>query len=383
MSKEHRTTQSKFKKLPDKRKGDYKNTYDKKIINKDVSIKPTEDSTIRIAKYLARCGISSRREAELIILAGRVTVNGNKIYDLATKVSGDEQVCLDNQPIAAPQRTRLWMYHKPAGLVTTNRDPEGRPTVFANLPNELPRVISVGRLDINTEGLLLLTNDGDLSRVLELPNTGWLRHYRVRAYGKIEQKQLDALKNGIVVEGIFYGSIIATIEKQQGSNIWISMALREGKNREIKKILGSLGLEVNRLIRVSFGPFQLGDLKKGEIIEVKSSHLREQLGERLMNELRGNAHLNIPKASINNTDDEEIERKDARRGDLKCRSANVWRAKGCCKVPKPRKEELDDNNKSFKKKIKDNKRQTQRSENKRPDRYGNAPQRRTNKGKSF
>lgn len=327
--------------------------------NKEVE----KDYSIRIAKYLARCGISSRREAEAIILAGRVTIDGRIVDNLATKIIGEERVYLDNKLIAAPQRTRLWIYHKPAGLVTTARDPEGRPTVFKNLPSDLPRVISVGRLDINTEGLLLLTNDGDLSRVLELPTTGWLRRYRVRAFGKIEQKQLNSLKNGIVIDGIFYGPISAIIEKEQGSNIWISMSLREGKNREIKKVLGSLGLEVNRLIRVSFGPFQLGELEKGKIEEIKSAHLRTQLGERLMKELRGNVHL--PPLPSNN--EEEVEKKDARRGDLRCRSANVWRAKGCCKVPK-RKEETDDNKKTFRKKYEDNSRSSQRTQNKHPDR---------------
>lgn len=322
-----------------------------------------KDHSLRIAKYLARCGISSRREAEEIILAGRVTIDGRVVNNLATKIMGEERVYLDNKAIAVPQRTRLWIYHKPSGLVTTTRDPEGRPTVFENLPTDLPRVISVGRLDINTEGLLLLTNDGDLSRVLELPTTGWLRRYRVRAFGKIEQKQLDGLKNGSVIDGIFYGPISAIIEKEQGSNIWISMSLREGKNREIKKVLGSLGLEVNRLIRVSFGPFQLGELEKGKIEEIKSAHLRTQLGERLMKELRGNVHL--PPLPSNN--EEEVEKKDARRGDLRCRSANVWRAKGCCKVPK-RKEETDDNKKTFRKKYEDNSRSSQRTQNKHPDR---------------
>lgn len=331
-----------------------KDNFKKNYNNSDIE---QDDKTIRIAKYLARCGISSRREAETIILAGRVTINGSIVDNLATKVTGLERVCLDNQVIATPQQTRLWLYHKPAGFVTTTRDPEGRPTVFSNLPSDLPRLISVGRLDINTEGLLLFTNDGDLSRVLELPSTGWLRRYRVRAFGAIEQKQLDSLKNGIVVDGIFYGTILANIEKQQGSNVWISLALREGKNREIKKVLGALGLEVNRLIRVSFGPFQLGELKKGEISEVKSSHLRMQLGERLMSELRGNAHLNIPKEK-NLMDDTEVERKDTRRGDLKNRSANVWRAKGCCKLPKPKVDidKLNEGNKVFRTKNQNNKR---------------------------
>lgn len=319
---------------------------------KKVNDETSPNSGIRIAKYLARSGISSRREAETIIRAGRVKIDGRLVDNLATKVQAKEQVYLDNKPIAAPQVTRLWLYHKPAGLVTTNRDPENRPTVFANLPANLPRVISVGRLDINTEGLLLLTNDGDLSRVLELPTTGWLRRYRVRAFGNIQQQQLDALKNGIVVDKIFYGPIIATIEKQQGSNIWLNLSLREGKNREIKKVLHKLGLEVNRLIRVSFGPFQLGELAKGEISEVKSAHLRTQLGERLMNELRNPFYL--PKdAPV-----EEEEKKDTRRGDLKCRSANVWRAKGCCKIPMRAKTETEERPR---RKYEDNRRPIKRS----------------------
>jgi len=186
--------------------------------------------------------------------------------------------------ISKKERTRLWLFHKRAGTVTTNQDPEGRKTIYEGLPDDLPRLMSVGRLDINTEGLLLMTNDGGLSRVLELPATGWLRRYRVRVHGRIKQEQLDTLQDGIAVEGILYGSIEAKIEHEQGTNSWLSVALREGKNREIKKVLGHLGLEVTRLIRVSFGPFQLSDQPPGTIREIRSRMLRDQLGEKLIEE---------------------------------------------------------------------------------------------------
>lgn len=243
-----------------------------------------EDSGERIAKRLARAGIASRREAETMIAAGRISVNGKVLDTPAINVKRTDVITVDGKQLKQAERTRLWLYHKPAGLVTTNRDPEGRPTVFEALPAEMPRVLSVGRLDINTEGLLLLTNDGGLSRVLELPSTGWLRRYRVRAHGKVTQAQLDELKNGIAVDGVFYGSIEATLEREQGANVWISIGLREGKNREVKNILGALGLTVGRLIRVSFGPFQLGDLEEGGVREIRGRILRDQLGEKLVEE---------------------------------------------------------------------------------------------------
>ncbi|WP_273726987.1 pseudouridine synthase [Brucella gallinifaecis] len=243
-----------------------------------------EDSGERIAKRLARAGIASRREAETMIAAGRIAVNGKVLASPAVNVKRSDVITVDGKQLKQAERTRLWLYHKPAGLVTTNRDPEGRPTVFEALPAEMPRVLSVGRLDINTEGLLLLTNDGGLSRVLELPSTGWLRRYRVRAHGKVTQAQLDELKNGIAVDGVFYGSIEATLEREQGANVWISIGLREGKNREVKNILGALGLTVGRLIRVSFGPFQLGDLEEGGVREIRGRILRDQLGEKLVEE---------------------------------------------------------------------------------------------------
>ncbi|MDR0252732.1 MAG: pseudouridine synthase [Brucellaceae bacterium] len=240
------------------------------------------DEGERIAKRLARVGIASRREAESMIAAGRVAVNGKVLTSPAVNVLRTDRITVDNKVLQQAERTRLWLYHKPAGLVTTNRDPEGRPTVFDALPEELPRVLSVGRLDINTEGLLLLTNDGGLSRVLELPATGWLRRYRVRAHGTVTQAQLDELKNGIAVDGVFYGAVEATLEREQGSNVWLNIGLREGKNREVKNILGALGLAVSRLIRVSFGPFQLGDLEEGAVREIRGRTLREQLGEKLI-----------------------------------------------------------------------------------------------------
>jgi 23S rRNA pseudouridine2605 synthase len=238
----------------------------------------------RIAKVLARAGLCSRREAERWIGDGRVSVNGRRINSPALDVTGDDVILVDNKPLPARERTRLFLFHKPRGLVTTARDPEGRPTVFSALPPGMPRVVAVGRLDINTEGLLLLTNDGGLARVLELPATGWLRRYRVRAYGHVSAGSLEALREGIALDGVLYGAIEATIERQQGDNAWLIVGLREGKNREVKKIMEHLGLSVNRLIRISYGPFQLGGLAEGEVLEIKRKALQHQLGERLARE---------------------------------------------------------------------------------------------------
>jgi 23S rRNA pseudouridine2605 synthase len=240
-----------------------------------------ENSGERIAKVMARAGLCSRREAEAWIAAGRVAVSGTVITSPARNVSAADRVTVDGKPLPTRERTRLFLYHKPRGLVTTHADPERRKTIFDALPKNLPRLVSVGRLDLSTEGLLLLTNDGGLARVLELPQTGWLRRYRVRAHGSVAQADLDALRSGIEIDGVRYGSIEATIDRQQGANVWLTFAIREGKNREVRNVLGRLGLEVNRLIRVSFGPFQLGELEVGAVEEVKTRHLREQLGERI------------------------------------------------------------------------------------------------------
>jgi 23S rRNA pseudouridine2605 synthase len=235
----------------------------------------------RIAKVMARVGLCSRREAEGWITAGRVSVNGAKITSPALNIAPSDKVVVDGKPLPGAERTRLFLYHKPGGLVTTSADPQGRPTIFDALPKDLPRLISVGRLDLATEGLLLLTNDGGLARALELPSTAWLRRYRVRAYGKVTQPQLDALRDGVTVDGIRYGPIDAQLDREQTSNVWITFAIREGKNREVRNVLRHLGLQVARLIRVSFGPFQLGDLPEGDVAEVPTRILRDQLGEKL------------------------------------------------------------------------------------------------------
>lgn len=235
----------------------------------------------RVAKAIARAGLCSRRDAERLIAEGRVAVNGRTLSSPAVTVTPVDRIEIDGTALAARERTRLWLFHKTKGLVTTNRDPEGRPTIFSKLPPELPRVVTIGRLDLNTEGLLLLTNDGGLARVLELPATGWLRRYRVRAHGSVDQAALDRLRKGITIDGIVYGGIEAAIDRVQGTNIWLTVGLREGKNREVKRVMEHLGLTVTRLIRVSYGPFQLGELKPGEVTEVRGRILRDQLGERL------------------------------------------------------------------------------------------------------
>jgi 23S rRNA pseudouridine2605 synthase len=235
----------------------------------------------RIAKVIARAGVCSRREAEKLIGEGRVAVNGAVLASPAFTVTTADAVTIDGAPLAARERTRLWLFNKPKGLMTSNRDPQGRTTIFSALPADMPRVVTVGRLDINTEGLLLLTNDGGLARILELPSTGWLRRYRVRVHGRVKQTDLDRLARGVSVEGMVYGAVEANLDREQGANSWLTMGLREGKNREVKKILEYLGVTVTRLIRISYGPFQLGDLAAGAVEEVKSRVLRDQLGRKL------------------------------------------------------------------------------------------------------
>ncbi len=230
---------------------------------------------------MARAGVASRRDAEAMILAGRVSVNGEVIDSPALNVTDDDQILIDGEPLPTRERTRLWIFHKPRGLVTTARDPEGRQTVFEVLPEDMPRVVAVGRLDINTEGLLLLTNDGGLAKVIAHPDTGWLRRYRVRAHGDTDQAQLDRLKKGVTIDGMEYGPVEATLDRVQGDNLWLTLGLREGKNREVKRILEHLGLQVNRLIRMSFGPFQLGELEVGLVEEVRTRVLKDQLGKTL------------------------------------------------------------------------------------------------------
>ncbi len=240
---------------------------------------------MRIAKAMAHAGLCSRRDAEKWVEAGRVAVNGKVLKTPACVVSDSDTITVDGKPLPHAAPARLWRYHKPKGLVTSHKDPQRRKTVFEALPDSLPRVVSVGRLDINTEGLLLLTTDGALARHLELPSTGWVRRYRVRAHGRVGQDALDTLKAGITIDGVHYGPVEARIERQQGSNVWLTIALREGKNREVKRLAEHLGLTVNRLIRVSFGPFALGELAPGAVEEVKPKVLVDQLGTKLAGEL--------------------------------------------------------------------------------------------------
>jgi len=232
----------------------------------------------RIAKRLARAGLCSRRDAERWIAEGRVVVNGKKLSSPACNVGEHDRILVDGKPLPAAEPARLWRYHKPRGLVTTARDPQGRPTVFGALPPGLPRVIAVGRLDLGSEGLLLLTNDGELARRLELPATGWVRRYRVRVHGTVEARRLEPLAKGITIDGVAYGEIRARLDRQQGDNAWLTLSLAEGRNREIRRVCEHLGWPVNRLIRLSFGPFQLGHLEPGAVEEVTGKVLREQLG---------------------------------------------------------------------------------------------------------
>ncbi len=232
----------------------------------------------RIAKVLARAGVASRREAERMIEAGRVTVNGKAISSPALNVTAKDKITVDGKPVSEPEPSRLWLYHKPTGLVTTARDEKGRETIFDKLPEDMPRVMSVGRLDLNSEGLLLLTNDGGIKRKLELPATGWLRKYRVRVNGRPKDEDFEPLRKGLVIEGERFQPMTVTLDRQQGANAWLTIGLREGKNREIRRAVEDIGFVVNRLLRVSYGPFQLGNLKPGEVEEIRRKVLRDQLG---------------------------------------------------------------------------------------------------------
>jgi 23S rRNA pseudouridine2605 synthase len=240
---------------------------------------PHQHQGERIAKVMARAGLASRREAEAWIAAGRVSVNGQPISSPALNVTPADTIAIDGAPLRQRERARLFLYHKPRGLVTTHSDPQGRPTVFAALPKNLPRLISVGRLDLNTEGLILLTNDGGLARTLELPQTAWLRRYRVRALGRVTQDALDKLRKGVAVKGVRYGPVEATFDREQGANVWLTVGIREGKNREVRNVLEHLGLKVNRLIRIAFGPFELGALERGEAQELTTDIIRTTLGD--------------------------------------------------------------------------------------------------------
>lgn len=255
----------------------------------------------RIAKVMARVGLCSRRQAEAWISEGRVEVNGKVLKSPAFNVTPNDKIMVDGKHLPNREATRMWLYHKPSERMVTENDPDGRRTIFDDFAqSDLPRIVTIGRLDFNTEGLLMLTNDGGLKRVLELPSTGWVRRYRVRAFGNIDQPALDKLKNGITVDGVKYGEIEATLERVQGRNVWLLVGLREGKNREIKVVLSALGLEVNRLIRVSYGPFQLGDLKIGGIQEVRRKVLRDQLGKKLVDASGANFDDIVPARPVLN-----------------------------------------------------------------------------------
>jgi len=232
----------------------------------------------RIAKVIARAGRASRREAERLIAAGRVTVNGRRIDSPALNVTPTDRVTVDGRALDAPAPPRLWLYHKPRGRVTTTRDEQGRPTIYDDLPGDMPRVMSVGRLDINSEGLLLLTNDGALKRRMELPATGWLRRYRVRVNGTPDDATFEPLRQGLTLGGERFQPMTVTLDRQKGANAWVTVAIREGKNREVRRAMEAVGLIVNRLIRLSYGPFQLGSLKPGAVEEIRPRVLRDQLG---------------------------------------------------------------------------------------------------------
>ncbi len=263
----------------------------------------------RIAKIIARAGLASRRESEKLILDGKVKVNGKTISSPALNLSRDDVVEVDGKLLSPPEKTRIWMYHKPVGLISTSKDEKNRPTIFDKLPNEMPRVLSIGRLDLNSEGLLLLTNDGELKRRLELPSTGWLRSYRVRVKGRLNENMLEPLRRGISVDGTQFKPMQVSFDRQTGANAWLSIGLREGKNREIRKALSLLGLSVNRLIRISFGDFELGKLKKGEIEEVRSSIVKTLFKKEVDNrEMKENQKGNFGRKGTKNKEKVSITR---------------------------------------------------------------------------
>ncbi len=247
-----------------------------------------EEGGERIAKYLSRAGICSRRDAERLIAEGRIRVDGEIVTNPATHVSDANVIKVDNGNVGKKQPPRLFLFHKPTGLITTTNDPQGRPTVFDVMPRTMPRVLSVGRLDLNTEGLLLMTNDGALKRYLELPDTGWVRTYRVRVMGAVYEDRLERVRRGITIDGVKYGKMTVKLEKAQTSaNTWLVLSLAEGKNREVRKVLGAIGLQVNRLIRISYGPFKLGKIARGEIIEIKPDIVKQNLPKDLVKQIYG------------------------------------------------------------------------------------------------
>ncbi len=257
----------------------YKKIHSKLSENLKPKIRPSNVKAERIAKVIARSGLCSRREAERLITSGKVKVNNKTLLECGVNVSSKDQIEVNDQPLPTKVNTKLWLYYKQRGYLVTNYDPEGRPTIFDQLKKKQDtRFISVGRLDMDSEGLLLLTNDGDLARKLELPSTGWLRKYRVRVHGYVINKDLELLKHGITIDGIRYGKIDAKLDKQQSSNAWLTLGIREGKNREVRRVMNHLGYNVNRLIRISFGPFQIKNLVSGEIELVKNKILNDQLG---------------------------------------------------------------------------------------------------------
>lgn len=285
----------------------------------------------RIAKVLARAGVASRRDAERMIEAGRVTVNGEKITRAALNVSPKDTITVDGKPISEPEPERLWLYHKPAGLVTSDRDEKGRKTIYEDMPEDLPRVMCVGRLDINSEGLLLLTNDGGIKRKLELPSTGWLRRYRVRINGRPTDETFAPLRRGITVDNEIFQPMQIQLDRQQGANAWLTVGLREGKNREIRRAMQDIGLSVNRLIRISYGPFQLGDLKPGAVEEIRRKVMRDQLG---MEELHPNPEGTAQKKQVKRERKEPISRKPSEQG----RTRNMARSEAERKAAKARPE---------------------------------------------